>query len=93
MAVGLFLLKPTSSRPSGFCPLPWQHSVHWVSVLKVLIFSTNASQCSMSCTYFENFSTFLHWVMFFESGQNAVVHYLDDFLFVGPANSDLCSCF
>lgn len=33
--------------------------------------------CSLSCTYFESFSTFLHWVMSFKSDKDSVVHYLD----------------
>lgn len=37
--------------------------------------------CSLSCTYFKTFSTFLHWVLCFKSGLDAVVHYLDDVLF------------
>lgn len=47
--------------------------------------------CSLSCTYFETFSTFIHWVMCFESGQDSIAHYLDEFLFIGSANSDICS--
>lgn len=39
--------------------------------------------CSLSCSYFEAFSTFLYWVLSFHSGSESVIHYLDDFLFVG----------
>lgn len=46
--------------------------------------------CTLPCTYFESFSTFLHWVITFESGQGSIVHCLDDFLFVGTADSDSC---
>ncbi|CAJ0965330.1 unnamed protein product [Ranitomeya imitator] len=46
--------------------------------------------CSISCKYFELFSSFLEWVVKFETGSQLVTHYLDDFLFVGPAESDLC---
>lgn len=53
--------------------------------------------CSISCYYFELFSTFLEWVVKRESGLRSVTHYLDDFLFVSPAESDGCakllSCF
>nr|XP_033795814.1 uncharacterized protein LOC117358235 [Geotrypetes seraphini] len=47
--------------------------------------------CSISCSYFEMFSSFLHWVVVQRAGLDAVVHYLDDFLFIGPADSDDCS--
>ncbi|KAM4021777.1 LOW QUALITY PROTEIN: uncharacterized protein ACNLHF_027092 [Anomaloglossus baeobatrachus] len=47
--------------------------------------------CSISCHYFELFSSFLDWVVRYETGSNSLIHYLDDFLFVGPVNSKLCS--
>lgn len=47
--------------------------------------------CSISCHYFELFSSFLEWVVRYETGSTAVTHYLDDFLFVGPADSQHCS--
>ncbi|OCT97070.1 hypothetical protein XELAEV_18009293mg [Xenopus laevis] len=47
--------------------------------------------CSLSCNYFELFSSFLEWVVKFESGNNFIVHYLDDFLFVGPKGTQTCS--
>ncbi|XP_073419122.1 uncharacterized protein [Dendrobates tinctorius] len=47
--------------------------------------------CSISCHYFELFSTFLDWVVRHETGSNSTVHYLDDFLFVGPRDSKLGS--
>ncbi|CAN2388332.1 RNA-mediated [Pristimantis euphronides] len=47
--------------------------------------------CSISCRYFETFSTFLEWVVRMRSGVSSVIHYLDDFLFVGPAGSGQCS--
>lgn len=47
--------------------------------------------CSISCKYFEVFSSFLEWVVKFETGFTSITHYLDDFLFVGPADSPVCS--
>ncbi|XP_077111884.1 uncharacterized protein LOC143767433 [Ranitomeya variabilis] len=47
--------------------------------------------CSISCFYFELFSTFLEWVARKITRQTAITHYLDDFLIVGPAGSDVCS--
>ncbi|XP_069816798.1 uncharacterized protein [Dendropsophus ebraccatus] len=46
--------------------------------------------CSISCHYFEMFSTFLEWSVRYETGARSIIHYLDDFLFVAPANSGLC---
>ncbi|KAM4661937.1 uncharacterized protein O3C94_010581 [Discoglossus pictus] len=46
--------------------------------------------CSISCSFFEKFSTFLHWVLCIKTGLHSVVHYLDDFLFVGSADSADC---
>ncbi|CAH2246617.1 PREDICTED: uncharacterized protein LOC100494000, partial [Pelobates cultripes] len=44
--------------------------------------------CSISCAYFEKFSTFLEWVVRRESAGGTVVHYLDDFLCVGPRDDE-----
>lgn len=46
--------------------------------------------CAISCAYFEKFSTFLQWCISKFTGQRGVVHYLDDFLFVGPRDSVVC---
>lgn len=46
--------------------------------------------CSISCALFETFSTFLEWVVKSESGIPSVLHYLDDFLFIGPPASLVC---
>ncbi|XP_053563915.1 uncharacterized protein LOC128654176 [Bombina bombina] len=46
--------------------------------------------CSISCSYFERFSSFVEWVVKQTAGISSMVHYLDDFLFVGPAGSAIC---
>ncbi|KAM4675807.1 LOW QUALITY PROTEIN: uncharacterized protein O3C94_008412 [Discoglossus pictus] len=46
--------------------------------------------CSISCSFFEKFSSFLHWVVCAKTGLYSVVHYLDDFLFVGSQESSDC---
>ncbi|KAJ1103598.1 hypothetical protein NDU88_001019 [Pleurodeles waltl] len=46
--------------------------------------------CSISCSYFEQFSSFLQWVLSQRTGHREVIHYLDDFLILGPPNSDRC---
>lgn len=46
--------------------------------------------CSISCSIFEKFSSFLEWAAHFRSGMNLTAHYLDDFLFMGQASSRQC---
>ncbi|KAM9323990.1 LOW QUALITY PROTEIN: uncharacterized protein PAF06_020242 [Gastrophryne carolinensis] len=46
--------------------------------------------CSISCAYFEAFSSFLEWVVRERAGMGSVTHYLDDFLCVGPAGTRVC---
>lgn len=46
---------------------------------------------TLSCFYFEAFAYFL--VVEQVSPGGGVLHYLDNFLFVGPAGSDLCDHF
>lgn len=46
--------------------------------------------CSISCSIFEKFSTFLQWVITNKSGLNTVEHYLDDFIFAGSRGSGEC---
>lgn len=45
---------------------------------------------SYSCNLFEKFSTAIHWMVDHKLKSTGCVHVLDDFLFVGPANSSLC---
>lgn len=40
--------------------------------------------CSISCSAFECFSSFLEWALRDRVGHDSTVHYLDDFLFAGP---------
>lgn len=46
--------------------------------------------CAISCYFFELFSSFLDGVVIQEAGIQSLLHYLDDFLFVGPAGSGHC---
>ena len=46
--------------------------------------------CSISCKLFEEFSTALHWILANEFKAAAVVHVLDDFLFIGAAGTQQC---
>ena len=45
---------------------------------------------SISCSIFENFSTTLHWFTELQCHNKNILHYLDDFLLGGPAESPLC---
>lgn len=40
--------------------------------------------CAIFCSFFETFSSFLDWVVCDLSGLQSLIHYLDDFLVVGP---------
>ena len=46
--------------------------------------------CAIACATFEKFSTFLHWLISKNSQNLNIIHYLDDFLFMGAANSTEC---
>lgn len=45
---------------------------------------------TLSCFYFEAFSSFLNWVIDRDIGGAGSMHYLDDFLFVGSNYSHDC---
>lgn len=45
--------------------------------------------CSTSCVLFEQFSSFMEWVVRDIAGVNSIIHYLDDFLCLGPASSEV----
>ncbi|KAK6182693.1 hypothetical protein SNE40_010317 [Patella caerulea] len=44
--------------------------------------------CSYACALFEQFSSFLEWVVTHTTQRDSVVHYLDDCLFAGSKESD-----
>lgn len=46
--------------------------------------------CSLSCYYFDTFSTLLEWVVYCLVKVGGVTHYPDDFLFLGPSSSPVC---
>jgi hypothetical protein len=47
-----------------------------------------SKECSISCNMFDNFSTFLHWLVENKSGLSTLDDYLDDFIFAGQENSE-----
>ncbi|KAJ1115718.1 hypothetical protein NDU88_003940 [Pleurodeles waltl] len=46
--------------------------------------------CSISCAYFEKFSTLLEWALHKQHPRGGKLHYLDDFLFIGKPNGQEC---
>lgn len=46
--------------------------------------------CAILCYYFELFSSFLEWLVVQLAGMHSLLHYLDDFLFIGLASSGQC---
>ncbi|XP_053556935.1 uncharacterized protein LOC128648362 [Bombina bombina] len=46
--------------------------------------------CSVSCSVFEKFSSFLHWLFTEKTGCESMSHYLDDFLVVGRKETGEC---
>lgn len=46
--------------------------------------------CAIACPTFELFSTLLHWLVSRRAGNDNIIHYLDDFLFIGKQKSQTC---
>ena len=46
--------------------------------------------CSTACQTFEKFSQALQWLLINHFEISGITHILDDFIFVGPSNSNLC---
>lgn len=46
--------------------------------------------CSVSCSLFEKFSSFIEWSVIEKSGKKSISHYLDDFFFAGKKDSNDC---
>lgn len=45
---------------------------------------------SISCALWEKFATFLHWLIQRHTGNEFILHYLDDFLFCSRKSSPVC---
>ena len=46
--------------------------------------------CSSSCHIFKHFNAALEWIVTNKFGIISIIHCLDDFLILGPPNSDQC---
>jgi hypothetical protein len=77
-----FRLLPVS--PQDFCLLGLQHDGFYY------IYKCLPMGCSLSCSLFEKFSTFLNWELSRRSKLHSIIHYLDDFLFIDKANLTEC---
>ena len=78
-----FRLLPV--HPSDFCLLGFKFNGYWY------VDKAMPMGCSVACAAFESFSTFLEWAASARSNSLHITHYLDDFLFVGPAGSPACA--
>lgn len=68
-------------HPEDFCQLGFQFEGSYY------IERDLSMGCVVACTHFEDFSTFLDWAIRSRSGCPYVLHYLYDFLFIGPSES------
>ena len=46
--------------------------------------------CKISCSLFEKFATFLHWLVSCIADRATMDHYLDDFIFCGAKDTGVC---
>ena len=74
---GCFLAK-TDISPNDFplLGMEWQGKFYFDKCLPMA--------CSSSCNIFETFSTALEWIAMNKLNASAVIHILDDFLFIAP---------
>ena len=72
-------LSPQSYHLTGF------HFNNWFYYDKVLPFG-----CSSSCQIFEDFGTAVHWILQHHFKVPFVSHIIDDYMFFGPKNSEIC---
>lgn len=87
---GSFWLIHQLSYPKG-CSLNDKIDESLLSVSYASFYFDKCFPMGCSCSYFESFSTFQEWVLFFSLGVDSSVHYLNYFLFIGPAGSQLCN--
>lgn len=77
-----FRLIPMAPADYPLLGFTWQDKFYYDKVLPM--------GASSSCRLFEDFSSALHWIMESKFGSE-LVHIIDDFLFIGPPNSQKCS--
>ena len=73
-AFKLVPIRPEDYHLQGF---EWQGHYYYDKTL--------AMGCSISCRIFEAFSSALEWILVHKFNLNAVIHILDDFLFIEPS--------
>ena len=76
-----FRLIPLHPSQYHLFGLKWQEEFYYDKCLPM--------GCASSCRIFESFSSALHWIVSSRVKHTAVVHVLDDFLFISPS-FELC---
>ena len=76
-----FRIIPLHPRDFDLLGLEWESKFHFDRCLPM--------GCSSSCNIFETFSTALEWIASTKLQASAVIHILDDFLFLAPSH-DKC---
>ena len=76
-----FRIIPVTSSDFPLLGMEWQGKFYYETCLPM--------GCSSSCNIFETFSTALEWIAKNKLHASAVIHILDDFLFLGPSE-DKC---
>jgi len=71
-------------QPSDFHCLGFSHEG------KFYVNATMPMGAKVSCATFEEFSTFLEWAIKHDCGYEFIMHYIDDFIFIGPPESPIC---
>ena len=92
--LGKFAIMGKRDIKSAFCLLP----VHREDFHLLGIFFENSfyvdkrlpTGCKISCKLFEQFPTFIHWLVSYKSGNDNLDHYLDDFIFAGLSDANDC---
>ena len=72
-----FRIIPIHSEDYAFLEIQWEGKYYFDHCLPM--------GCSSSCTIFEAFSTALEWLSLHKLKASAVLHILEDFLFVDPS--------
>ena len=72
-----FRIIPVSPNDFPLLGMEWQGKFYFDKCLPM--------GCSSSCNIFETFSTALEWIAMNKLNASAVIHILDDFIFIAPS--------
>ena len=92
MGVGSLMAKTDIEKAFRILPVhPDDYELLGMKVNKLFYYDKALPMgCSISCRLFEDFSTAIHWVLSNKLAIPAVVHVLDDFLFIGSPATQEC---